>query len=164
MFRDDGAVETRTSCAEMPGTTVTADNLFCRLPVRRNYYKSANRRKEELDKVKMLVQAFAIVCSDLKFSLQHNKGCVWSSPGGGQHMLDSVALVIGRRESNGLEKFIEYLDPVTVTGDLLEKETEFYLRTEEDWLTWRQTITALVTPPSVAGVRAEYPMFVVSEG
>ena len=79
-------------------------------------------------------------------------------------MLNSVALVIGRRESNGLEKFIEYIDPVTVTGDLLEKETEFYLRTEEDWLTWRQTITALVPPPSVARVRAEYPMFVVSEG
>ena len=37
-------------------------------------------------------------------------------------MLDSVALVIGRRESSGLEKFIEYLDPVT--GDLLDKETE----------------------------------------
>ena len=38
----------------MPGITVTADNLFCRLLVRRNYYKSANRRKEELDKVKRL--------------------------------------------------------------------------------------------------------------
>ena len=47
---------------------------------------------------------------------------------------------------------------------MLGKETEFYLRTEEDWLTWRQTITALVPPPSVARVRAEYPMFVVSEG
>ena len=37
VFREDGAVETRTSCAGMPGITVTADNLFCRLPVRRNY-------------------------------------------------------------------------------------------------------------------------------
>ena len=69
VFREDGAVETRTSFAGMPGITVTADNLFCRLPVRRNYYRSANRRKEELDKVKRLVRAFAIVCSDLIFSL-----------------------------------------------------------------------------------------------
>ena len=122
VFREDGAMDTRTSCAGMPGITVTADNLFCRLPVRRNYYKSANRRKEELDKVKRLVQAFAIVCSDVRFSLHHDKCCVWSSPGGGQHMLDSVALVIGRRESNGLEKIVEYLDPVT--GDLFDTETE----------------------------------------
>ena len=69
VFREDGAVETRTSFAGMPGITVTADNLFCRLPVRRNYYRSANRRKEKLDKVMRLVRAFAIVCSDLIFSL-----------------------------------------------------------------------------------------------
>ena len=37
VFREDGAAETRTSCAGMPGITVTADNVFCRLPVRRNY-------------------------------------------------------------------------------------------------------------------------------
>ena len=54
VFREDEAAETRTSCAGMPGITVTADNLFCRLLVRRNYYKSANRRKKELDKVKRL--------------------------------------------------------------------------------------------------------------
>ena len=59
VFRTEAELAaTKTSCAGMPGITVTADNLFCRLPVRRNYYKSANRRKEELDKVKMLVQAW----------------------------------------------------------------------------------------------------------
>ena len=59
VFRTEAELAaTKPSCAGMPGITVTADNLFCRLPVRRNYYKSANRRKEELDKVKMLVQAW----------------------------------------------------------------------------------------------------------
>ena len=59
VFRTEAELAaTKTSCAGMPGITVTADNRFCRLPVRRNYYKSANRRKEELDKVKMLVQAW----------------------------------------------------------------------------------------------------------
>ena len=124
VFREDGAVETSTSCAGMPGITVTADNLFCRLPVRRNYYKTAARRKEELDKVKRMVQAFAIVCSDVRFSVHHDKCCVWSSPGG-QDMLDSVALVIGRKESKGLEKFSDFLDPAT--GDLLVKETELQM-------------------------------------
>ena len=67
VFRTEAELAaTKTSCAGMPGITVTADNLFCRLPVRRNYYKSANRRKDELDKVKMLVQAwrFAHLAAD----------------------------------------------------------------------------------------------------
>ena len=121
VFRADGEVETRTSCARMPGVTVTADNLFCRLPVRRNYYKSSNRRREELDKVRRMVQAFAIVCSDVRFSLHHDKTCVWSTPGCND-MQDTVALVIGMKGSKGLAKFIYNLDPPT--GDLLDKESE----------------------------------------
>ena len=89
---------TKTSCAGMPGITVTADNLFCRLPVRRNYYKSANRRKEE-----------------------HDKSCVWSSPEGGQHMLDSVALVIGRRESTVWRSLLNIL---TLSLDICSKKRQ----------------------------------------
>ena len=40
----------------------------------------------------------------------------------------------------------------------------FYLRTEEEWRAWVETITALVTPPAMAGLRDEYPMFVVAAG
>ena len=39
-------------CAGRVGTEVTAVDLFCNLPVRRNFYKNINRRKEELEKVK----------------------------------------------------------------------------------------------------------------
>ena len=39
-------------CAGRVGTEVTAVDLFCNLPVRRNFYKNINRRKDELEKVK----------------------------------------------------------------------------------------------------------------
>ena len=107
VFRTEAELAaTKTSCAGMPGITVTADNLFCRLPVRRNYYKSANRRKEELDKVKMLVQAW-------RFARKRDR----------------------------------VLSPDR--GGLAHLAADHH---------------CLVPPPSVARVRAEYPMFVVSEG
>ena len=35
---------------------------------------------------------------------------------------------------------------------------------QEEWRAWRETITALVTPPVMAGLRSDYPMFIISEG
>lgn len=102
-------------CAGKQGTEVTAANLFHNLPVRRNYYKNTNRRKEELDKVKKLVYSFAIVNPTVRLSLYHEKVNLWSSLGSG-NMLDNVALVIGRKESKHLLHFNHYLD--TYNGDI----------------------------------------------
>ena len=40
----------------------------------------------------------------------------------------------------------------------------FYLRDRSEFEEWSQVITSLVTPPHIAGLRPEYPLFVVSEG
>ena len=40
----------------------------------------------------------------------------------------------------------------------------FYLRDRSEFDAWCETITGLVTPPHISGVRPDYPMFVVSEG
>ena len=40
----------------------------------------------------------------------------------------------------------------------------FYLRDRAEFEAWCDTISGLVTPPSISGVRPDYPMFVVSEG
>ena len=40
----------------------------------------------------------------------------------------------------------------------------FYLRDKSEFDGWRETISQLVTPPHIAGLRAEYPLFVVSDG
>ena len=103
------------------GTEVTAENIFCNLPVRKNFYKNINRRKEELEKVKKLIFSFSIVNPDVKFSLYHDKSNLWGSLGNGV-LLDNVANVIGRKEANNLESFESWLD--VDTGDLVETETD----------------------------------------
>ena len=106
-------------CAGRVGTEVAAVDLFCNLPVRRNFYKNISRRKEELEKVKRLLHSFSICCPEVKFSLHHDKISLWTSLGNG-NLLDNVAAVIGRREANNLQSFSAWLDPDT--GHILETE------------------------------------------
>jgi len=40
----------------------------------------------------------------------------------------------------------------------------FYLRTRAEYESWCDSITSVVTPPKINGIRNEYPMFVVAEG
>jgi len=40
----------------------------------------------------------------------------------------------------------------------------FYLRTREDFDAWCEGIGAMVTPPQIAGIRRDYPLFSVLEG
>lgn len=59
------------------GTTVSALKLFKNLPVRRQYYSSTKKCKEELKKVQDLLMAYAIIKPDLRLTLVHNKVVVW---------------------------------------------------------------------------------------
>uniref|UniRef100_UPI0037E7302E PMS1 protein homolog 1 n=1 Tax=Semicossyphus pulcher TaxID=241346 RepID=UPI0037E7302E len=59
------------------GTTVSVLKLFKNLPVRRQYYSSTKKCKEELKKVQDLLMAYAIIKPDLRLSLIHNKVVVW---------------------------------------------------------------------------------------
>ncbi|CAN9497966.1 unnamed protein product [Ophioblennius macclurei] len=59
------------------GTTVSVAKLFKNLPVRRQYYSSAKRCKDELKKVQELLVAYAIVKPQLRLLLLHNKVVVW---------------------------------------------------------------------------------------
>ncbi|XP_040913728.1 PMS1 protein homolog 1 isoform X2 [Toxotes jaculatrix] len=59
------------------GTTVSVLKLFKNLPVRRQYYSSTKKCKEELKKVQDLLMAYAIIKPDLRLMLVHNKVVVW---------------------------------------------------------------------------------------
>ncbi|KAM9347293.1 PMS1 protein homolog 1 [Symphorus nematophorus] len=59
------------------GTTVSVLKLFKNLPVRRQYYSSTKKCKEELKKVQDLLMAYAIIKPDLRLTLIHNKVVVW---------------------------------------------------------------------------------------
>ncbi|KAM7407838.1 hypothetical protein PAMA_003550 [Pampus argenteus] len=62
------------------GTTVSVLKLFKNLPVRRQYYSSAKKCKEELKKVQDLLTAYAIIKPDLRLTFVHNKVVVWQKP------------------------------------------------------------------------------------
>ena len=55
------------------GTTVSVLKLFKNLPVRRQYYSSTKKCKEEVKKVQDLLMAYAIIKPDLRLTLVHNK-------------------------------------------------------------------------------------------
>ncbi|XP_023930926.1 PMS1 protein homolog 1-like [Lingula anatina] len=59
------------------GTTILACNLFKNLPVRKQYYNSVNKKKEELKKVEDLIISFGIIRPDVRIALRHNKDVVW---------------------------------------------------------------------------------------
>ncbi|XP_034041984.1 PMS1 protein homolog 1 [Thalassophryne amazonica] len=59
------------------GTTVSVLKLFKNLPVRRQYYSSTKKCKEEVKKVQELLVAYAIIRPDLRLTLTHNRVVVW---------------------------------------------------------------------------------------
>lgn len=61
------------------GTTVSALKLFKNLPVRRQYYSSSRKCKEELKKVQDLLTTYSIIKPDLRLTLVHNKVCASST-------------------------------------------------------------------------------------
>ncbi|XP_034549931.1 PMS1 protein homolog 1 [Notolabrus celidotus] len=73
------------------GTTVSVLKLFKNLPVRRQYYSSTKKCKEELKKVQDLLMAYAIIKPDLRFTLVHNKVVVWQKAKVADHRTALIA-------------------------------------------------------------------------
>uniref|UniRef100_A0A668ANI9 PMS1 homolog 1, mismatch repair system component n=1 Tax=Myripristis murdjan TaxID=586833 RepID=A0A668ANI9_9TELE len=67
------------------GTTVSVLKLFKNLPVRRQYYTSTKKCKEELKKVQDLLIAYAVIKPALRFTLTHNKVVVWQKAKAADH-------------------------------------------------------------------------------
>ncbi|XP_048455070.1 PMS1 protein homolog 1 isoform X2 [Rhincodon typus] len=55
------------------GTTVTVLKLFKNIPVRKQFYSTAKKCKEELKKVQDLLMAYGIIKPDLRIIFTHNK-------------------------------------------------------------------------------------------
>uniref|UniRef100_A0A8V5G166 Uncharacterized protein n=1 Tax=Melopsittacus undulatus TaxID=13146 RepID=A0A8V5G166_MELUD len=55
------------------GTTVTILKLFKNLPVRKQFYSTNRKCKEELKKIQDLLTAYGIIKPDLRITLTHNK-------------------------------------------------------------------------------------------
>ncbi|XP_045132062.1 PMS1 protein homolog 1-like isoform X2 [Portunus trituberculatus] len=73
MFDHTGTVTSKKPAPAPNGTSIMARNLFKNLPVRKQYYSSSRRQKEELKKVEDLVVAFTLAAPAVHLTLSHDR-------------------------------------------------------------------------------------------
>lgn len=56
---------------------MVAASLFKNLPVRRQFYNTARKQKDELKRVEDLVVTYGIIYPGVRFELRHNKCVIW---------------------------------------------------------------------------------------
>ncbi|NWI91149.1 PMS1 protein, partial [Pitta sordida] len=75
------------------GTTVTVLNLFKNLPVRKQFYSTNRKCKEELKKVQDLLIAYGIIKPDLRVTLIHNKAVIWQKTRVSDHKMACMSVL-----------------------------------------------------------------------
>ncbi|XP_008833848.1 PMS1 protein homolog 1 isoform X1 [Nannospalax galili] len=85
------------------GTTVTALRLFKNLPVRKQFYSTAKKCKEELKKVQDLLISYGILKPDTRIVFVHNKAVIWQKSRVPDHRVALMSVlgtsVMGNMES-----------------------------------------------------------------
>ncbi|KFQ08317.1 PMS1 protein 1, partial [Haliaeetus albicilla] len=75
------------------GTTVTVLRLFKNLPVRKQFYSTNRKCKEELKKVQDLLTAYGIIKPDLRVTLTHNKAVIWQKTRVSDHKMACMSVL-----------------------------------------------------------------------
>ncbi|XP_032262107.1 PMS1 protein homolog 1 isoform X5 [Halichoerus grypus] len=86
------------------GTTVTALRLFKNLPVRKQFYSTAKKRKDEIKKVQDLLISYGILKPDLRIVFIHNKAVIWQKSRVSDHKM-ALMSVLGTAVMGNMESF-----------------------------------------------------------
>ncbi|NP_001079545.1 postmeiotic segregation increased 1 [Xenopus laevis] len=86
------------------GTTVSVHKLFKNLPVRKQYYSTNKKCKEEIKKIQELLMAYGIIIPDLRILFTHNKALVWQKSKVSDHKMAFMS-VVGSATMNGMVPF-----------------------------------------------------------
>lgn len=108
----DGVIVTRRSQARPPGTTVTVQNLFRKIPARLKFLKSV---ATENTRIANVVSQYALAFPEVRFSLSIDGRVALRTSGSGQ-LIDAIAQVYGAEVA---ENMIE----IRNTSGLLPKVT-----------------------------------------
>ncbi|XP_072903093.1 PMS1 protein homolog 1 [Hemitrygon akajei] len=76
------------------GTTVTVLKLFKNIPVRKQFYSTVKKCKDELRKVHDLLMAYGIIKPDVRIIFTHNKAVVWQKAKVSDHKM-ALLTVLG---------------------------------------------------------------------
>ncbi|XP_046799501.1 PMS1 protein homolog 1 isoform X5 [Gallus gallus] len=75
------------------GTTVTVLKLFKNLPVRKQFYSTNRKCKEELKKVHDLLIAYGIIKPELRITFVHNKAVIWQKNRVSDHKMACMSVL-----------------------------------------------------------------------
>ena len=74
-----GNVKSKKPSHIAQGTTVTATKLFKNLPVRKQYFGSTKKIKEQVKQTEDLLMAFAVAQPSIEFKLMHDRCWIWQT-------------------------------------------------------------------------------------
>ncbi|KAM7105376.1 PMS1 protein homolog 1 isoform 2-T6 [Molossus nigricans] len=86
------------------GTTVTALRLFKNLPVRKQFYSTAKKCKDEIKKIQDLLISYGILKPDLRIIFIHNKAVIWQKTRVPDHKM-ALMSVLGTTVMGNMESF-----------------------------------------------------------
>uniref|UniRef100_A0A8C3CXB2 PMS1 homolog 1, mismatch repair system component n=1 Tax=Cairina moschata TaxID=8855 RepID=A0A8C3CXB2_CAIMO len=75
------------------GTTVTVLKLFKNLPVRKQFYSTNRKCKEELKKIQDLLIAYGIIKPELRIIFTHNKAVIWQKTRVSDHKMACMSVL-----------------------------------------------------------------------
>ncbi|XP_061464204.1 PMS1 protein homolog 1 isoform X4 [Rhineura floridana] len=110
------------------GTTVTVLKLFKNLPVRKQFYSTDKKCKEEIKKIQKLLMAYAIIKPELRITFTHNKTIMWQKTKVSDHKMAFMA-VLGTAVVSNMIAFQHHgEDPeVFLSGFLPKPSSDGYL-------------------------------------
>lgn len=103
------------------GTTVTVMKLFKNLPVRKQFYSTDKKCKEEIKKIQKLLMAYGIIKPELRLIFTHNKNIVWQKNRVSDHKMALIA-VLGTAVMSNMVPFQHNCeDPMVFLNGFLPK-------------------------------------------
>ena len=108
-FNHSGEVIASKPAAMGRGTMIHVSRLFKNVPVRRQYFKSIKRCREELKKVEDVMLAFGIAHPNVRFVLKHDKCMLWQKMQTADYA-SNLAIVLGYSVTQHLSE-ISYSSP-----------------------------------------------------
>ncbi|KAL4222300.1 ATP-binding mismatch repair protein [Mactra antiquata] len=102
-FDHNGNILTEKPSHLGQGTTISATNLFKNVPVRRQFYNSVKKKKDELRKVEDLLMIYGVVRPDVRFILKNNKDVIWQKT----KMADAKSVLNNIFGSKTVSKMVE---------------------------------------------------------
>ncbi|CAG2193109.1 PMS1 [Mytilus edulis] len=116
-FNNQGQIISSHPSHLTQGTTVTATGLFKTIPVRRQFYNTNKKKKEEIKKIEDLLIAFSIILPKVRFTLNHDKERIFQK-NGCPDVRTAMLSILGRNVLNCLVQKTVQLEDLKITIDL----------------------------------------------